>query len=82
MNTTGYTDFSGRLHHSAISPIMLGAAEIAQLLGGLSRQRVSQLTAHKDFPEPLARLQMGSVWRYEDAARWARRNGRILHPLG
>jgi hypothetical protein len=60
---------------------VLGAAEIAELLGGLSRQRVSQLTAHEDFPEPLARLHMGSIWRYEDVAQWARHNGRTLHPL-
>lgn len=60
---------------------MVGAAEIARLLGGLSRQRVSQLTAREDFPEPLARLQMGSVWLYKDVVRWAQRNGRTVHPL-
>ena len=60
---------------------VLGAGEIAQLLGGLSRQRVSQLTARDDFPEPLARLQMGSVWLYEDVVQWAHRNGRTVHEL-
>ena len=60
---------------------MLGAAEIGELLGGLSRQRVSQLTSRADFPQPLAPLKMGNVWRYEDVAKWARDNGRTLHPL-
>jgi predicted DNA-binding transcriptional regulator AlpA len=57
------------------------ARSAAELLGGLSRQRVSQLTAREDFPQPLAPLKMGSVWRYEDVAEWARRSGRTVHPL-
>ena len=60
---------------------VVGAAEIAEMLGGLSRQRVSQLTADKDFPVPLAKLAMGSVWRYEDVKEWAQRTGRKVHRI-
>ena len=60
---------------------VVGAAEISEMLGGLSRQRVSQLTAAPDFPKPLQRLRMGSVWRYEDVRSWAARTGRTLHPI-
>jgi len=59
----------------------VASAEIGELLGGLSRQRVSQLTARKDFPKALAQLKMGNVWSYDDVAEWAHRNGRTLHPL-
>jgi predicted DNA-binding transcriptional regulator AlpA len=51
------------------------------MLGGLSRQRVSQLTSAADFPEPVERLRMGSVWRYADVAAWAERHGRTVHPI-
>ena len=58
---------------------VVGAAEIAEMLGGLSRQRVSQLTADKDFPAPLAKLAMGSVWRFEDVRAWAERTGLMAY---
>lgn len=64
-----------------VEPQLVGAAEIAQLLGGLSRQRVSQLTATAGFPEPVERLRMGSVWRYADIISWAERTGRTVHPI-
>jgi len=57
---------------------LLGAAEIGKLLGGISRQRVSQLTAREDFPEPAAKLNMGSVWRYNDVVKWANDHGRTV----
>lgn len=60
---------------------VVGAAEIGELLGGLSRQRVSQLTSTSDFPKPLQRLRMGSVWRYEDVQEWAQRTGRSITPI-
>lgn len=60
---------------------MVGAAEIAEMLGGLSRQRVSQLTAADDFPDPLQRLRMGNVWRYTDVLEWAQNSGRSVQPI-
>lgn len=43
---------------------------------GVSKQRVRQLAAHPGFPEPLARLAMGPVWRTEDVIAWAKGRGR------
>lgn len=35
---------------------LMGAAEIRERLGGISRQRVYQLTNHLDFPAPYDEL--------------------------
>ncbi len=40
------------------------------MLGGVSRQRVYQITSRRDFPEPVATLQMGNVWLAEDVEAW------------
>lgn len=50
---------------------LVGAAEIARLLGDLSRQRVQQLARTDSFPEPVARLDMGKIWWRADVERWA-----------
>ena len=50
-----------------------GTAEAAAWLG-VSRQRVLQLAARDDFPEPLAVLTMGKVWRAGDVRAWAARH--------
>ncbi len=52
-------------------PDLVGGAEIAELLGGLSRQRVSQLTAQDGFPAPALRLRMGTLWWADDVRKWA-----------
>ena len=49
---------------------LMGAGEIARLLG-VSRQRVQQLAQRPDFPEPVAVLDMGKVWKAEDIRAWA-----------
>ncbi|AXH93567.1 transcriptional regulator, AlpA family [Micromonospora rhizosphaerae] len=49
---------------------LMGSAEIRVMLGGVSRQRVYQITNRRDFPEPVATLQMGNVWLAEDVERW------------
>ncbi len=49
---------------------LMGTSEIAVLLG-VSRQRVLVLAKHGDFPQPIAVLKMGNVWRGEDIRRWA-----------
>lgn len=48
---------------------LMGAAEIATYLG-ISRQRVQQLARLEHFPEPVAYLTMGKVWRRKDIIRW------------
>ncbi|MET8837581.1 hypothetical protein ABZV78_27210 [Micromonospora sp. NPDC004540] len=49
---------------------LVGAAEIRDMLGGISRQRVNVITNAKGFPDPIAVLQMGKVWRKRDVERW------------
>lgn len=48
---------------------LVGASEIAKLLG-VTRQRVQQLSKDPSFPEPVAQLGLGAVWRTEDVQRW------------
>jgi predicted DNA-binding transcriptional regulator AlpA len=55
---------------------LVGLAEIAQLIG-VSRQRADQLARQRDFPEPVAVLAAGRIWRLEDVEAWARTAGRI-----
>lgn len=51
-------------------PNLMGSAEIRVRLGGISRQRVYQITQRRDFPEPVAKLEMGNVWLAEDVEAW------------
>lgn len=55
---------------------LVGVAEIAEMLG-VTRQRVHQIAAEPDFPEPVARLTAGLIWRRSDVHRWAVNNGRM-----
>lgn len=48
---------------------VMGAAEIAERLR-VSRQRAYQITARRDFPEPIAHLAMGQVWDTADVEAW------------
>lgn len=57
------------------SPLM-GSAEIGALFG-ISRQRVQQLIAQPGFPEPVAHLAMGKVWRTADVRRWGVQTERL-----
>ncbi len=49
---------------------LMGASEIRKRLGGISRQRVWQLTTRSDFPRPYDVLEQGKVWRKEDVEEW------------
>lgn len=56
---------------------LVGAHEIAELLG-VTRQRVDQLTrTDPTFPKPEAELKSGRVWKRALVERWATRSGRI-----
>lgn len=48
---------------------LVGTSEIADLLG-VSRQRVQQLASRPGFPEPVAVLSAGTIWRKADIERW------------
>lgn len=49
---------------------LMGAHEIRVRLGGISRQRVYQITSRTDFPAPAADLTQGKVWLAEDVEQW------------
>lgn len=55
---------------------LVGLAEIGDMLG-VSRQRVDQLARTKDFPEPVATISAGRIWRRADVEAWARATGRL-----
>lgn len=46
---------------------------------GVGRARVYQLAQRDDFPEPIATLAMGSIWRLADIVTWAETDGRTVH---
>lgn len=49
---------------------LMGAHEIRMRLGGISRQRVHQITSRPDFPAPIANLAQGKIWQAEDVEKW------------
>jgi prophage regulatory protein len=51
---------------------LMGPGEIRERLGGLSRQRIYQITSNPTFPKPYDELRMGKVWRVEDIEAWIR----------
>jgi prophage regulatory protein len=55
----------------------VGVTEIGDLLG-VSRQRADQLTRTERFPEPVAVLSAGRIWRRVDVQDWARATGRTM----
>ena len=70
-------------HHRTLTPPpveVLGepvsTVEIASMLG-VSRQRVDKLSRTEAFPEPVAVLAVGRIWRRQDVEVWARETGRL-----
>ncbi len=57
---------------------LMGAGEIRDRLGGISRQRVQQLVTRESFPAPYDELQMGKVWRIADVEKWIREHRKDL----
>jgi prophage regulatory protein len=55
---------------------LVGLTEIAEMLG-VSAQRVDQLARRDDFPEPVAVLAAGRIWRLGDIEHWAESTGRL-----
>jgi hypothetical protein len=52
-------------------PRLVGVAEAAEILGW-DKRRVITYVDRGRFPEPLARLAGGRVWRREDVEAWGR----------
>lgn len=58
---------------------LVGAKEVARLLG-VSRQRVDKIThTHHDFPRPVGQLAAGRIWRRKEIIEWATRTGRKVY---
>lgn len=53
-------------------PELVSAPEVAQILGGVSRQRVHQLRETAGFPAPLYELRTGPIWDLRAIERFAR----------
>ena len=53
---------------------LVGAAEIRVMLGGVSKQRAYQITTRKGFPDPIAHLAQGKVWRADEVEAWIAAN--------
>jgi prophage regulatory protein len=51
---------------------LMGPGEIRERLGGISRQRVHQITSKSTFPRPYDELRMGKVWQIEQVEAWIR----------
>jgi predicted DNA-binding transcriptional regulator AlpA len=73
-------------HHRPLPPSqvgvlgeLVGTVEIASMLG-VSRQRVDKLSRTDSFPEPVAVLAVGRIWRRQDVETWARETGRLDRP--
>jgi predicted DNA-binding transcriptional regulator AlpA len=56
---------------------VMAAAEIANYLG-VTRQRVAVLVDRDDFPEPIAQLSVGRIWRASDVREWAARRSKRI----
>jgi hypothetical protein len=53
-----------------VVPALVGVAEAAAILGW-DKRRVSTYVRRGSFPEPVASLASGRVWRREDVERYA-----------
>lgn len=51
---------------------LAGISEIQQMLGGVSRQRASEIVNRPSFPAPLDTLAMGRIWSRAAVAEWIR----------
>lgn len=64
-----------------VTPELVGVSEAAELLGW-DRRRVATYVARGAFPEPVAVLASGRIWRREDVEAFgadrARRKGRRI----
>lgn len=63
-----------RLHTvSSVVNLVYGHAELGARLR-VSRQRLAEITARADFPEPIDHLRSGRVWLKADVERWIRKH--------
>lgn len=51
---------------------IVGLVEIAEMFG-VTKRTAARWRSRPDFPEPLARLSAGLIWRRVDVEKWAAR---------
>lgn len=57
---------------------LVGTAEIAERLGMASPEIVlTWRRRYPDFPQPIAKLQIGMVFNWPEVERWAKATGRL-----
>ena len=54
-------------------PELVGAGEVRAMLG-VSKQRASQITRSKSFPDPVQTLIQGPIWLRSDVEEWIRKH--------
>nr|MDT0660563.1 AlpA family phage regulatory protein [Micromonospora sp. DSM 115978] len=52
---------------------LVASQEVQEMLG-VSRTRAYQITNSKSFPDPVAVLSVGRIWRTEDVEGWIRKH--------
>jgi predicted DNA-binding transcriptional regulator AlpA len=62
-----------------VVPELVGVAEAAEILGW-DKRRIFTYISRSSFPEPVAMLASGRVWRRDDIEEYAR--GRRSHRSG
>ncbi|MBE1484435.1 helix-turn-helix transcriptional regulator [Plantactinospora soyae] len=53
---------------------LAGPAEVMELLGGVSRSRLKQITANPKFPKPYQVLTAGAIWLRSDVEEYIRKH--------
>ena len=71
---TAASDAQG--HPAPVEGKLVTGADVARVLG-VSRQRVHQLRAEGQGPEPVVRLQRGALWDRDSVERWATTRSRV-----
>lgn len=56
---------------------LVGAAEIAEMLGVDGNTINQWKSRHSDFPKPIRVLKAASVWDVREIQRWATETGRL-----
>lgn len=61
-------------YRDLVGELRLVASQEVQDMLGVSRTRAYQITNSKSFPDPVAVLSVGRIWRAEDVERWIRQH--------
>ncbi|MFV2088930.1 helix-turn-helix transcriptional regulator [Micromonospora sp. LOL_021] len=57
---------------------LVASQEVQEMLG-VSRTRAYQITNSKSFPDPVAVLSVGRIWRTDDVEQWIKQHRPDLH---